>query len=179
MALVKIKDFDPRYAQILGSRDITRYSLYSDLTNEEIGKVKDILVDEDNGEFRYLIIDIGFWIFGKEVLLPIERAQFNFGKQRVYTKGLTKEQADNLPRFDESLRIDDAYEENLRKTYGSHPLNTTIAPLGNSAIPLVPFSPITIGALASLSYPNIAPTAGTGYVRTDRTNQTFIDPHNL
>jgi len=37
--------------------------VYTD-TDEKIGTVNDALVDEE-GHFRYFIVDLGFWIFGK------------------------------------------------------------------------------------------------------------------
>lgn len=160
MALLKIKDFAPDYAETLAERNIIDYSVYSDLTNEKIGTIKNILVNETDGEFCYLIVDIGFWIFGKEILLPIERAQFNFIEQRVYTKGLTKEQAEHLPEFNESLRIDSEYEQRLRAGYGAPTPTSVTDPLGNPVSPLTPFSPITIGTLASLTSPLALPYLG-------------------
>ncbi len=71
MALVKIKDFDTNYRKTLGDDSIIGFTVYADATDEKIGTVKDILVDEKEGKFRYFVVDIGFWIFGKEVLLPI------------------------------------------------------------------------------------------------------------
>lgn len=175
MALVKIKDFDTQYAEMLRDRNIIHYSVYSDLTDEKIGQVEDILVDENNGDFRYLIVDIGFWIFGKKILLPIDRAQFNFVEQRVYTKGLTKEQAEDLPKFDESLRVDNAYEEHLREIYRAHAFTTTTDPLGNPISPVVPFSPITIGTLAALAAPTVPPYVRTDYASKDRDDRTSTD----
>jgi len=40
-------------------------SVYTQVNNEKIGTVSDIIVD-DQGQFRYLAIDLGFWIFGKK-----------------------------------------------------------------------------------------------------------------
>lgn len=175
MALVKVKDFDPQYAEVLGDKNIIHYSVYSDLTDEKIGQVEDILVDEKDGDFHYLIVDIGFWIFGKKILLPIDRAQFNFAEQRVYTKGLTKEQAEDLPEFDESLRVDNVYEEHLREIYRAQAFTSTTDPFGNPISPVVPFSPLTIGTLASLATPTVPPPVKTYLTRDDRTP---IDDHN-
>jgi len=48
------------------------------------------LVDEQ-GNFRYLVVDLGLWIFGKKVLLPVGRARFDYNPSHVV--GMTKEQA--------------------------------------------------------------------------------------
>jgi len=51
-------------------------SVYTQVNNEKIGTVNDIIVD-DQGQFRYLAIDLGFWIFGKKILLPVGRTQID------------------------------------------------------------------------------------------------------
>lgn len=116
MALVKIADLYPNYKKdIFDNNDIKNFSVY-DYSDQKIGSVHDILVDE-TGRFRYLVIDTGFWIFGKKVLLPIGKASVNYDHERIYAKGLTKEQAENLPEYDENMTIDRDYEERVRMVY--------------------------------------------------------------
>ena len=116
MALAKIADLYPNYKEdIFGGDDIKNFSVY-DYTEDKIGSVYDVIVDEA-GKFRYLVIDTGFWIFGKKVLLPVGRASVDYSQQRVYAKGLTKEQAENLPEYDDNMTIDYEYEERVRRTY--------------------------------------------------------------
>ncbi len=116
MALAKIADLYPDYKEeIFGGEDIKSFSVY-DYTNDKIGSVHDIIVDE-TGRFRYLVLDTGFWIFGKKVLLPVGRASVDYAQERVYAKGLTKEQAENLPEYDDDMTIDYDYEERVRMVY--------------------------------------------------------------
>ena len=116
MALAKIADLYPDYKQdIFGGKDIKSYSVY-DYQNDKIGSVHDIIVDE-TGRFRYLVVDTGFWIFGKKVLLPIGRAKVDYNQERIYAEGFTKEQAENLPEYDDDMTIDYDYEERVRMTY--------------------------------------------------------------
>ncbi|MGK7937965.1 MAG: DUF2382 domain-containing protein [Xenococcaceae cyanobacterium] len=116
MALVKIADLYPNYKEDLFNGDeIKNFSVY-DYANDKIGSVYDIIVDE-TGRFRYLVIDTGFWIFGKKVLLPVGRASIDYNDNRVYASGLTKEQAENLPEYDENMTIDYDYEEKVRMVY--------------------------------------------------------------
>lgn len=112
--LYKIRDFDPNYKSYFGNDDIIGYDVYSG--NDKVGDVKDLLVDE-NGRFRYFVVDTGFWIFGKKVLLPIGRAQIDHNKHNLFVNGLTKEQVENMPEFDESMPLDYDYEERVRGTY--------------------------------------------------------------
>ncbi|BAB77031.1 PRC-barrel domain-containing protein [Anabaena sp. FACHB-709] len=116
MALYKLDEYNPNYInEIFGGNDIKDFDVYAD--NDKIGNVDNILVDEDDGHFRYFIIDTGFWVFGKKVLLPIGLARLNYENKRLLVPGLTKEQVENLPEFSEGLAIDNDYEERVRGIY--------------------------------------------------------------
>lgn len=116
MALVKLTDFYPNYKQeIFGGDDIKGYDVYAE-TNDKIGGVYDVLVDE-SGRFRYFVIDTGFWVFGKKVLLPVGRARIDYDKHRIFATGMTKDQAEHLPEYNENMTVDYDYEERVRNVY--------------------------------------------------------------
>jgi len=115
MALLRLKDFEPNYRDAFDGDDIIGLDVYTEGTDSKIGTVKDLLVD-DAGQLRYLVVDIGFWIFGKQVLLPMGRAKGDWKAQRIYA-GLSKEQAEKLPEFDDSMVADYDYEERVRGVY--------------------------------------------------------------
>ncbi|MBF2002019.1 MAG: DUF2382 domain-containing protein [Synechococcales cyanobacterium M58_A2018_015] len=116
MALHKIRDFYPDYRDQFGDHDILSYSLYAGAGDDKVGSVDDLLVDED-GRFRYLVINTGAWIFGKKVLLPIGRARIDYNNKRVYVDGLTREQVENLPEYNSDMTMDYDYEERVRGVY--------------------------------------------------------------
>ncbi|QMS88989.1 DUF2382 domain-containing protein [Nostoc edaphicum CCNP1411] len=135
MVLYKLEDFEPNYRETFEGHDINGLGVYTQGTDEKIGTVSDVLVD-DEGHFRYLVVDLGFWIFGKKVLLPLGRARIDYNVDRVYTIGLTREQAEDLPEFNERQTLDYDYEERVRGVYrqptdnippveASAPLDTT------------------------------------------------------
>jgi uncharacterized protein (TIGR02271 family) len=128
MVLYKLEDFDQNYRDTFGA-EIKGYDVYADRTDEKIGSVKNILVDE-SGHFRYLVVDTGFWIFGKQVLLPVGRSSIDHNAQRIHALGFTKEQAENLPEFNDSLKVDYDYEERVRGVYRT---GATETPLNRSA----------------------------------------------
>ncbi len=115
MALQKISDFDQEYRDAFNGKDVKGMSVYAEGNNEKIGTVSDALVDEE-GRFRYLIVDLGFWIFGKKVLLPVGRSNFDLNADRVST-AMTKAQAENLPEYKEGMSLDYDYEEQVRGVY--------------------------------------------------------------
>ncbi len=115
MTLFKLADFDPNYKEVFGGEDIKEMSLYTQ-GGDKIGSVDDALVDKD-GRFRYLVISTGAMFFGKKILLPIGLSRLDYNQKRVYVDGLSKEQVENLPEYDESMTVDYDYEERVRGAY--------------------------------------------------------------
>jgi uncharacterized protein (TIGR02271 family) len=115
MPLQRISEFDTDYHNTIG-KDIKGMGIYVQGTDEKIGTVSDAVVDEQ-GEFRYLIVDLGFWIFGKKVLLPIGKSRIDSTADRVYVVGMTREQAEKLPEYHEHTALDYDYEERVRGEY--------------------------------------------------------------
>ncbi len=118
MPLIKIADFNPNYRQdAFDGEDVKGLDVYAGKTAEKIGTIHDVLVDEQ-GRFRYFVIDTGFWIFGKQVLLPVGRCRVDAVARRIYATGIaTKEQAEKLPEYQEGMTVDYAYEERVRHVY--------------------------------------------------------------
>lgn len=81
-------------------------------TGEPIGHVRDYVFDEA-GKLRYLVIDTGFWIFGKKVLFPVGLAKVREGSGDVVLQGLSREQAEKLPNYVPGESISDADEERI------------------------------------------------------------------
>jgi uncharacterized protein (TIGR02271 family) len=135
MPLLKLKDFDPNYRDTLGEHDVSGSDVYSDLGNEKIGTVTDILTDDD-GHFRYLVVDLGFWIFGKKILLPIGRARIDYNARRVYALNMTRAQAENLPEYKDNGSVDYDYEERVRGVYRPQLAETAAA--AATPAPVVP-----------------------------------------
>ncbi|MBD2034127.1 DUF2382 domain-containing protein [Leptolyngbya sp. FACHB-321] len=114
MSLHRIKAFDPDYRHHFDDRDLVGFDFYS--ANDKIGSVDDLLVD-DEGQFRYLVINTGAWIFGKKVLLPIGQARIDYNQRRTFADGLTRAQVEALPAFTNESNLDYGYEERVRGAY--------------------------------------------------------------
>lgn len=118
MVLAKIDDFYPNYQdELFDGEDIKGIDVYADGSDDKIGTLNDVLVDDESGQFRYFVIDTGFWVFGKKVLLPVGRSRIDADRQRIYAVGLTKEQVENLPGFDHLEKVDYDYEDRVRGIY--------------------------------------------------------------
>lgn len=132
MALYKIKDVYPDYRDQFGDHDILSYSLYAGPNAEKVGSVDDLLVDQE-GRFRYLVINTGAWIFGKKVLLPIGQARIDYNDRRVYVNGLNRDQVENLPEYDPNAVLDYDYEERVRNVYRPSTYDTASTAAAGSA----------------------------------------------
>lgn len=124
MTLMKFKEFYPDYRSTSTSDgfngyaidDLKNFSVYS-LENDKVGSVHDILVDTQDGRIRYFVVDTGFWVLGKKVLLPVGRANIDPVNNRIYVGGMTKKQVEELPNYDELDKVDYNYEEQVRNVY--------------------------------------------------------------
>lgn len=118
MLLYKIEDFNESYREVaFDGQDIKGLDVYAGNTDEKIGAVDTVLVDQ-TGRLRYFVVETGVWIFGKKVLVPIGLCRVDFNAKRVYAKGLqTKEQVENLPLYENGMVVDYDYEEQVRRIY--------------------------------------------------------------
>jgi hypothetical protein len=94
------------------TRDVTGYDVHA--TDGDIGKI-DNATYETGGS--YIVVDTGFWIFGKKRMLPagvVDRVDHTDG---VVYVNRTKDQIKNAPDWDaDRYTTDDVY----RKSYGTY-----------------------------------------------------------
>ncbi|MEU8377971.1 PRC-barrel domain-containing protein [Streptosporangium sp. NPDC048865] len=77
-------------------------------------------VDEDSntvGE-SYIVVDTGFWIFGKKVVLPAGTITEIDPQERKVHVSRTKEEIKNAPEFDEATCKEPDYRDRLGGYYG-------------------------------------------------------------
>ncbi|GAA4183264.1 hypothetical protein GCM10022252_10430 [Streptosporangium oxazolinicum] len=77
-------------------------------------------VDEDSnavGE-SYIVVDTGFWIFGKKVVLPAGTITEIDPQERKVHIARTKEEIKNAPEFDEATYKEPDYRDRLGGYYG-------------------------------------------------------------
>ncbi|MEH2000838.1 MAG: DUF2382 domain-containing protein [Nostoc sp.] len=123
MPLHKLEHFDPNYRETFGKDDFKALEVYTQ-GGERVGSVADVLVDDD-GRFRYLIIDTSLDSVSKKILLPIGLSRIDYPTRRVYVNGLSRQQIENLPDFKEDAIVDNDYEEKVRSVFRSPTSNVT------------------------------------------------------
>lgn len=174
MALYRIADFNPNYRQeAFDGDDVKGINVYADGTEEKIGNIDDVLVD-DSGRFRYFILDTGLWGVGKKVLLPVAQSRVDVNGQKVYARGLrNKQQAERLPNYDRNMTVDYDYEEQVRDVY-------RMPTVGNSA-PVERSVPVEAAGIVGYTQRSHAPSGETYsydgepefYEMNDRDHQKF------
>ena len=115
MPLHKLESFDPNYKQTFGGEDVKGLELYTE-GGIKIGSVDGALVD-DEGKFRYLVINTTNDSISKKILLPIGLSRIAYNESRVYVDGLSKEQVERLPEYKDNMVVDYDYEEGVRQAY--------------------------------------------------------------
>lgn len=135
MPLVSLKETYPDYRNTFSDNSLSHIDDYSVYANgdDKVGAVEDGLFDDTTGQFRYLIVDTGGWIFGKKVLLPIGAARFDNSQQRVYVEGLTKDQVEHLPKYEGVNNVDYNYEERVRGVYRENSVSQSAPVEGRGA----------------------------------------------
>jgi hypothetical protein len=84
-------------------------------TDGDIGKIDEMTTDsESNG----IIVDTGFWIFGKRRLLPAASVRSVDHQDKRVHVSLSKEQIKNAPDFDAMQRRDTSFYDDFGGYYG-------------------------------------------------------------
>jgi sporulation protein YlmC with PRC-barrel domain len=114
MALHKISDRE-RSAGRTGGLDARGWEVRTRVDNEDVGKVKDMLVEE-TGEVRYLDVDLG--IFRKRVLLPYEQVTTDPADEVVWVSGFNKDGFERIPDYDGDVaKLNADYHAGLLRDY--------------------------------------------------------------
>jgi photosynthetic reaction center H subunit len=100
-----------------GSFDIRGWHTRTMADEEDVGRVHDILIDEDD-QPRYLDVDLG--MFRKHVLLPVGHAVIDEQDDVVWVTGMSKDQFGEIPEYrHEHDEVAREYEERVHRSYGS------------------------------------------------------------
>ena len=103
--------------------DITGYEV--EATDGNIGKVDDATYENGEGA---LVVDTGFWIFGKKRMLPAGVVQgVDEDTNKVYVS-CSKEEVKSAPDYDERRRNEAAYRSDVGSHYEGDPISPKPGP---------------------------------------------------
>ncbi|WP_062350977.1 hypothetical protein [Herbidospora yilanensis] len=81
------------------------------------GKIGEVDEQSDAVGDSYIVVDTGFWIFGKKVIMPASTITEIDPQQRKVFLARTKEEIKNAPEFDQDTYKDPAYREQVGNYY--------------------------------------------------------------
>src|ERR1022692_563037 len=95
--------------------------LYGDklgASDGDIGHVKDFYFDDQNWAVRYLIVDTGSWLPGRQVLISPHAFGSLHQTGKVLCVNLTRKQIENSPPIESHKPVSRQYEEEYYRYYG-------------------------------------------------------------
>jgi hypothetical protein len=107
----------------------------------EIGRVDEILFDDEHWTVRYLIVDTGGWLLGHKVLISPMTVGLRDWERRSLTVNLTREQVENSPGVEADLPVSRQWEKSYYDYYAW------------------PYYWGGMGSLGSMYYPTMMPAA--------------------
>ncbi len=107
-------------------------------TDGDIGHVNDFYFDTETWTMRYLVADVGSWLFGRRVLITPDALDVPAWNEQELPVKLTKQQVKDSPAVDLARPITRAYETSLFGYYGWSPYwtDTAINPIAVGSEPV-------------------------------------------
>jgi sporulation protein YlmC with PRC-barrel domain len=101
-------------------QDIRRLDVY-DITDEQIGSVEDLYVDQQARQPRFLVVSAGGFlgIGKKHFLIPVKEVSRDVGEDRV-TVTQPREKVLNSPEFDPDVGVPDPDLQRAIEAYYGH-----------------------------------------------------------
>ena len=84
----------------------------------EIGSVHDLLFDDASSKLRYVVVDTGTWLPGRKVLVGLAAVGSPLSDDGRLAVALTRQQIENSPEYDGTMRLGRDYEQALHGHYG-------------------------------------------------------------
>ena len=95
--------------------DIRGYQIRA--VDDDMGSLRDLLFEDAASAVRYLVVETGGWLFGREVLLAPAAVGSVDPRAHVIETGLTTGQVKDSPSLDEEQPISREHEELLHRHY--------------------------------------------------------------
>jgi hypothetical protein len=112
----RVIDEDNMETSLRSFKEIRGYSIRS--LDGSMGQVEDLLIDDQDWQIVYLIIDTRKWMpWSKDVILSIDMLKSISYMDREVTIDLENDQIREAPEYDPSHPIDMDYEKALREYY--------------------------------------------------------------
>jgi hypothetical protein len=116
--------------------DLKRCTIHA--TDGEIGRVKDLYFDDRCWVARWLVVDTGGWLSGREVLLPSSHLGHADAEAKTITVDLSRQKVKESPGVDTHQPVSRQQEQSIYGHYGWSPYWGGLAAMGAGAGYLIP-----------------------------------------
>jgi hypothetical protein len=113
---LQASDKAPGDVHLRSAKEIRGYHIQG--SDEAIGHLDDLIVDDETWEVRYLVVDTSNWWFGKKVLVAPHWASGVSWEERKVFMDLRREEIKNSPEWNPTSAISREYEASLYDHYG-------------------------------------------------------------
>lgn len=107
----------------------------------EIGSVREAYFDDESWTIRYLVVDTGQWLSGREVLISPRSVVQPVGGGKIVEVSLTREQVKNSPHIDTHKPVSRQHEQQQLEYYGFLPYWGGPGMMAMGTSPLFPIAP--------------------------------------
>jgi len=100
-------------------------------TDGELGKVSDLLFDDQSWTTKWLVVHTGSWLFGRKVLLPLASLGKPDRDSRHVAVRMTQQQIKDSPKVDTDLPVSQHIEAHVYNYYDQNPFwRSGFSPMG-------------------------------------------------
>ena len=89
--------------------------------DQKIGKVDEASNEAGNS---WIVVDTGFWIFGKKRMIPAGAIESVDLDKRVLRVALSKDEVNDAPDYEKAREFQDAYRKEMDDYYGQRRTDT-------------------------------------------------------
>ena len=91
------------------SKDLIAYKAKAN-NGEVVGRIRDLLFEDESWTVRYLVVDTGSWLVGRKTLVAISQCWEPNAESKTLRVNLSKEQIENGPSLDEHAPVSRQFE---------------------------------------------------------------------
>jgi hypothetical protein len=102
-------------SDVVAPADLTGYDV--EALDGSIGKIDDATNKAQSG---YVVVDTGFWIFGKKRMIPLGVVRSVDTDSETVHVGMTKDRIKSAPDFDEVQRRNEDYRKRVGDYYSRY-----------------------------------------------------------
>jgi len=101
---------------LMTAKDIQSYELYG--TDDRLGSVEDLLLEDHTHHIRWLVLDTGHWLPGLQVLLPPEQCTWQDADKKRFLAPWRSDQIEQAPNLDLDAPVSRQQERALIDYFG-------------------------------------------------------------